>query len=253
MIRYEYPFNERIRTLLRLEDLFERYALYAQKESASDHDIALRTLLDIVDVAGRADLKMDLIQELERQRQVLLGFQNNPDISEDALAGVIDEIAGASTQLINMTGKFGQTIRDNEWLMAIKGRIAIPGGLCEFDLPGYHYWLHQNCEHRQTSLEQWAAPLKTIRTALAIILRLLRSSGVPKTLQATQGQYHQSLNGASVQMALISVDETLIAVPEVSANRFALNVRFMNPVLSPDGRSRQLQSNVSFGLTLCTL
>lgn len=253
MIRYEYPFNERIRTLLRLEDLFERHALYAHKETASDHDIALRTLLDIVDVAGRADLKMDLIQELERQRQVLMGFKNNPDIAEDALTHVIEEISTASTQLINMSGKFGQSIRDNEWLMAIKGRIAIPGGLCEFDLPGYHYWLHQSCEHRQSDLKQWAAPLQTVCNALEIILRLLRSSGAPKPQQAMQGQYHQSLNGTSVQMALIAVDESLTVVPEVSANRFALNVRFMNPELSQDGRSRQLQSNIAFDLTLCSL
>ncbi len=28
--------------------------------------------------------------------------------------------------------------------MAIKQRTAIPGGVCEFDLPAYHWWLHQD-------------------------------------------------------------------------------------------------------------
>lgn len=253
MIRYEYPFNERIRTLLRLEDLFERHAFYANRESAADHDIALRTLLDIVDVAARADLKMDLIQELERQRQVLMGFKNNPDIAENTLSLVIDEITAASSQLVLMTGKFGQAIRDNEWLMAIKGRMAIPGGLCEFDLPAYHYWLNQPCDYRQNCLAQWVETLKMVSSALGIILRLLRSSGTAKVLQATNGQYHQALNGSSVQMALISVDESVAVVPEVSANRFALNVRFMNAEQGQDGRSRQNQSIIPFDLTLCSL
>ena len=71
MITYEYPFNERIRTLLRLEDLFEKTAYFIQKTDAREHHAVLITLFEVLEVASRADLKMDLIQELERQRQSL--------------------------------------------------------------------------------------------------------------------------------------------------------------------------------------
>ena len=50
-------------------------------DGAQEHHVALVTMFEILGVAGRADLKMDLIQELERQRQTLLAFRNNPDIS----------------------------------------------------------------------------------------------------------------------------------------------------------------------------
>jgi cell division protein ZapD len=43
-----------------------------------------------------------------------------------------------------MAGKIGQHLRDNDWLMSIKSRASIPGGVCEFDLPSYHYWRHQD-------------------------------------------------------------------------------------------------------------
>ncbi len=69
MITYEYPFNERIRTLLRLEDLFDKVAYFVQQDGTREHHVALLTLFEILEVASRADLKMDLIQELERQRQ----------------------------------------------------------------------------------------------------------------------------------------------------------------------------------------
>ena len=72
MIIYEYPFNERIRTLLRLEDLFDKADHFIQQTGKQEHHVALVTLFEILEVAGRADLKMDLIQELERQRQTLL-------------------------------------------------------------------------------------------------------------------------------------------------------------------------------------
>jgi cell division protein ZapD len=96
VITYEYPFNERIRTLLRLEDLFQKAGSFLQRDGSQEHHVVLLTLFEILDVAGRADLKMDLIQELERQRQSLQLFRNNPDISEEALSGALYEIEHAS-------------------------------------------------------------------------------------------------------------------------------------------------------------
>ena len=84
MITYEYPLNERIRTLLRLEDLFERSRHFIARTEPHDHHVALLTLFEIMEVASRADLKSDLLQELERQKQVLHSFRNNPDIAEAA-------------------------------------------------------------------------------------------------------------------------------------------------------------------------
>lgn len=38
--------------------------------------------------------------------------------------------------LFAQTGKVDVHLRDNDWLMTIKQRTVIPGGVCEFDLPG---------------------------------------------------------------------------------------------------------------------
>ena len=119
MITYEYPLNERIRTLLRLEDLFERTQHFMRSDGAHEHHVALVSLFEILEVASRADLKVDLVQELERQRQTLMSFRNNPDISEEALSGALYEIEQASAALLAMAGKIGQYLRENEWLMSI--------------------------------------------------------------------------------------------------------------------------------------
>ena len=125
VITYEYPLNERIRTLLRLEDLFERSRHFIARTDPLDHHVALLTLFEILEVAGRADLKSDLLQELERQKQVLLSFRNNPDISEEALAGVLRDIEQAAAALFSMTGRIGQYLRENEWLMSKIGRAHV--------------------------------------------------------------------------------------------------------------------------------
>jgi len=111
VITYEYTLNERIRTLLRLEDLFERGKYFAERPEPLEHHAALITLFEILEVAGRADLKSDLIQELERQKQMLVSFRNNPQIAEDVLNQLIRNIERTSQALFGMTGKIGQYLR----------------------------------------------------------------------------------------------------------------------------------------------
>ena len=251
MITYEYPFNERIRTLLRLEDLFDRARYFLARQDALDHHAALLTVFEILEVASRADLKSDLLQELERQKQVLLSFRNNPEISEEVLNQVIVEIEQASSALFNMTGKIGQYLRENEWLMSIKQRTGIPGGVCEFDLPSYHYWLHRDSGSRAFDLHGWINPLYPVRDASAIVLRLLRESGKPSKIVAQQGLYQQMLGGRVVQMVGIRLPQDSEFIPEISANKYALNIRFA--IFGDDARPHTSSANVEFELTLCNL
>lgn len=254
MITYEYPLNERIRTLLRLEDLFERSRHFIALPDPHDHHMALLTLFEILEVASRADLKSDLLQELERQKQVLLSFRNSPDISEDALAGVLKDIEQASGALFAMTGKIGQYLRENDWLMSIKQRTGIPGGACEFDLPSYHYWLHRPAEERTGHLAAWTAPLYPLRDGTAIILRILRESGKPQAQRAAQGTFQQ-MGGKTAQMLRVRLDESMHCVPEISANKYVLNIRFLaqNGAHVPEAKTRTADWDVDFELTFCNL
>ena len=251
MITFEYPLNERIRTLMRLEDLYERTAFFQAREDAHDHHVALVTLFEILDVASRADLKSDLLQELERQKQVLLGFRSNPDISEDALDSIVTAIEQTVASLLAMSGKVGQHIRDNEWLMSIKQRTVIPGGACEFDLPSYHCWLNTPAEVRSRDLASWIAPMLPVRDGIGIVLRLLRTSGKPVECIAFHGAYQQMLGGRVAQMVRIRVSRDSGYIPEISANKYALNIRIT--LQSGDMRPRVCESDVPFELTFCNL
>ncbi len=251
VITYEYPLNERIRTLLRLEDIFEKTLHFADADGPHEHHVALVTLFEILEVAGRADLKFDLVQELERQRQILLSFRNNPDISEEALSGALYEIEQSSTALLAMQGKTGQYLRENDWLMSIKNRAGIPGGVCEFDLPAYFFWLNRNPAQRRADLAGWIGPLLPIRAALSIVLRLLRSSGRPERQVAAHGAFQQMLSGRTAQLVRLRVSHDHAAVPEISANKYALNVRFTVP--DTDMRPKQTEADIDFELTYCNL
>jgi len=251
LILYEYPLNERIRTLLRLEDLFERLDLFARREHPLDHHVALTTLFEILDITSRADVKPELLQELDRQRQTLSQFRGSPDVSVDALERILGQIDAAWSSLNALPGKTGQHLRDNEWLMSIRSRTIIAGGACEFDLPSYYAWQNRSAEVRQRDVANWSAPLRPLCDCLSIVLRLLRESAQRSTLVAQQGGFQQPLGGRTYQMVQVRLDPATGAIPEISANKYLLWIRFTSQ--DGDMRPRPFEGSVEFELSLCNL
>src|SRR5450631_1558222 len=252
VIRYEHPLNERIRTLMRLEDLYGRALFFANAEAPADHHAALLALFEISDVAARADLKTDILQELERQRQLLAPLKDNPAIERATLDALLSEIDDVNARLLAQTGKVGAHLRENEWLMAIKQRTGIPGGVCEFDLPAYHYWLQREPASRQRDLQAWLAPLMPILSGLTIILRLLRENGKASRHTAYRGVFQLMLTTAKVaQLLRLTVALDLPCVPEISANKYALNIRFLG--IAGMDRGSVYEGDVEFDLMFCNL
>jgi cell division protein ZapD len=236
--------------MLRLEDLFLRIAHFVNSSERADHQAALGVLFEILEVASRADLKSELLQELERQKKVLNALHNNPQISEDALDAILNQIEDDSTRLLEMSGKIGQHLRDDEWLMGIKQRACIPGGVCEFDLPSYHYWQHQSADVRIADLGNWITPLLPLRNGISILLKLMRESGKLHHFTAHQGTFQQMQGGRVAQLLRVTLDQTLPCIPEVSANKYALNIRFVAANFT--AKTSLYEHDVEFDLTFCS-
>ncbi|MCC7150374.1 MAG: cell division protein ZapD [Rubrivivax sp.] len=251
MIFYEYPINEGIRTMLRLEHLFDRLAQLMPRDTPVDHHFALATIFEIMDVASRADLKADLLKELERHRTQLVGYRGNPAIAEDLLDGVIGRIDAAHGGLNQLTGKAGQALAGNEWLMSIRSRINIPGGTCGFDLPSYYAWQQHAPAQRHADLVRWTSTLMPLATALYTLLSLLRDSGSPQRMMAVAGQFQQSLpQHKTYHLLRLRMDCSDGLVPEISGHRLLVAVRMMRA--DAEGRLRPATDDVPFELTLCS-
>jgi cell division protein ZapD len=246
-----YPFNERIRTYLRLEHLFLRLSELISREQAIDHHFALTTLFEIMDVGARADLKSDVLKDLDKQKHTLDGYRGNPAISEAALEVVIGQLDACHQALGSLPGKAGQTLTENEWLMSIRSRIGIPGGTCEFDLPAYFAWQHHAPTERRTDLERWAAKLAPFSDSIHLLLKLLRDSGVPQKVIANGGTFQQNLpQGRTFQLLRLLLDPELGLIPEISGNRLMMSIRLMNH--GEDDRLHASHDDATFELTLCS-
>lgn len=251
MIVYEYPLNERIRTWLRLEDLFDKTAYFMNSADARSHHAALLALFELADVMARPELRSELIQELDRQRLSLEPLRSNPAVDPERLDRLLDRIAGALAGLHAQSGKLGQHIRENDWLSGIKSRTGIPGGACGFDLPGYHFWLNAPAESRLADLQSWLAPLLAIRTGVQLILELLRESGGSNHYVATAGLFQLMLGGRVVQLLRVGLAREWHCVPEVSANKYAVNLRLVTAEKSQ--KPRTFEQDVPIELVFCSL
>jgi cell division protein ZapD len=236
--------------MLRLEHLFDRLGQLIARDAPIDHHFALATMFEIIDVASRADLKSDLLKELERHKAQLQSYRGNPAISEAALDSVVARIDHAFNGLNQLQGKAGHTLSTNEWLMSVRSRISIPGGTCEFDLPAYYAWQKREPARRRADLLQWISTLTPLAEALSVLLGLLRDAGVPHKVAATAGQYQQSLPQNKVYLLLrLRMDGAEELIPEISGHRLMVSIRFMKA--DAEGRLKPANVDASFELTLC--
>jgi cell division protein ZapD len=195
---------------------------------------------------------MDLVQELERQKIAMQNLRNNPDINGNILESTLLEITNCCLILRGDSAKLGQHLRENEWLMTIKQRVGIPGGVCQFDLPSYHYWLNLPEEKRNQDFDGWLKKLNPMHNAIKAILRILRGSGIANKYHAVNGFYQQMLGGAKpAQMLIIQMDDDCPCFPEVSANKYAINIRFN--ALDFVQKPKQCDHELDFKMTLCNL
>lgn len=251
LVLYEFPFNEGIRTMLRLEHLFDRLGQLVPRDAPVDHHFALATIFEIMDVASRADLKSDLLKELDRYRLQLQGYRGHPGVALPVLDGVMGRIDRAFSGLNALQGKAGQVLTGNDWLMSIRSRINIPGGTCEFDLPAYFAWQHRAPELRQADLQGWVQTLTPLADAIVLLMKMLRDSGSPQKVVAPGGQLQQNLPpGRTFHLLRLSIDPVLGLLPEISGNRLMMSVRLMRQ--GADHRLHPAAEDAAFELTLCS-
>ena len=250
VILFEYPCNERIRSLLRVEHLFDRLFFFAEGEDVRHHQISLATLFELLDISERSDLRGAVVQDLERQRGALAALREHPGVDESRLNAMLDELQSVHSEL-GAQGRVGQNLRDNEWLASLRGRLAVPGGSSPVDMPSFFSWQLKSFEERCRDLREWMGPFMPLYRGLALILRLLRDSGDVREMVARDGAYQEMLSGKTYQLLRVWVDGARRVFPEMSANKYLIWVRFASQ--TTDLKPQPVGVDTPFRLSCCHL
>lgn len=249
-MRFEYPFNERVRGWMRLEYLLDRLKFFAQPGDARLHQVALSALFDVLDATERTDVKGGVLQDLERQKLSLVGLQDHPGVDAVALEQVIREIDATHANL-SRQGRTGQALRDNDWLTSLRGRLAVAGGGTQVDMPSFHAWQCRDETRRCEDLRQWLEPLMPLDQGVSLVMRLLRQSGDRQDAVARNGAFQQMLGGKSYHLLRVWLDAEHGVFPEMSANKYMVWVRFSEQ--EGEVKPQPVQKDVPFQYALCSL
>ena len=129
-IESEQPLTERMRTFLRIELLHRQACFHSQDATELGTRAAISSLLEILTILSRADVRADVVKELERQGKVLVSFARRPGVDPARLQGFVDELHALQEDLANCSPKFIAPLKECDFLNNIKHRSSIPGGTC---------------------------------------------------------------------------------------------------------------------------
>ena len=250
---YEQPLNERIRTFLRLEKLFNQFSFHVKHGSVWDNPIAIDAITDILSFTTRSDIKLEVLKELERQHSRLERLTKRPQIDQGQLTTLLDKQTALIGKLQSNTGQLGHETQSAELLNAVRQKNSVPGPICDFDLPAFYYWLTRPENTRREQLQQWFSPFIVLEEAITMIMDVLRNSTDETDETAVKGFFQKVIDtNQAVQLLHISVPATHDCYPEISAGKHRFSVRFMiNP--NPYTRPEQFTEDVQFRLKICSV
>jgi len=250
---FEQPLNEHIRTFLRLEHLFNQFNQHVTQKTDWDTLNAIKAVLDILSMLSRGDIKRETIKELERQNTNLQSFVEIPGINHGKLVDIINAQKDCLKELHAIGGTIGHELQQHELLNAIRQRLNMPGGLCEFDLPVYAHWINQPFEQRAKILHEWFSPFKSLNKAIELILQVIRDSTDAMDEISEDGFYQKNLdaNSTCLMIRVILPRDTQV-FPEISAGKHRFTIRFLKAG-DLAHRPEQDKNNVDFKLACCIL
>lgn len=251
VVRFEQPLSERMRTFLRVEFLYQQALFHADHGADFSTRAAVSSLLEILSIVGRGDVRADVLKELDRHAEMLEQFKRRPGVDAARCASLLDDIGALKARMSSIGAKFAAPLKECEFLTTIKHRSSIPGGTCTFDLPDYGYWLRLPHSERGAHLAHWLDQLKPLCDSIDEVLWLIREAAEPVERTAPRGLYHHHLErNEQHHLVRVAVPRTARIFPEISAGQHRCTIRFLE-WQDVDTRPKPVEKDVAFSLTLC--
>ncbi|MDF2178421.1 cell division protein ZapD [Aliiglaciecola sp. CAU 1673] len=245
---YEFPLNEKVRTYLRLEQLFKQLHEVSNADQDWQYVRFIESLFTLLDLAERVDVRNDLVKDIELHERHLALWSQHPNIDLEALQVAQSKLQNLKDELKNAK-KFGLALKEDKFLMSIRQRFFIPGGTCSFDLPNLHYWLRQEHSFKHQALSRWLGEFALMRNAIEVTLAYLRERGRFEEINAEKG-FFQGVADDKNELIRIYCATDKGYYPTLSGNKYRYAIRFM--LFNPEEAGQvAMESLVSFKLACC--
>ncbi|NVD05680.1 cell division protein ZapD [Vibrio sp. JPW-9-11-11] len=240
---FEHPLNEKTRIYLRVEALLNQLSIAAQFSDDMQHLLFYRSLFDLLEIFEQIQLKSELAKDIEKQRLTYRSWLNVDGVDQEMLQTILSEVDVVHSDLMSAE-RFGQSLKEDRFLSAIRQRFNLPGGSCCFDLPALHHWLHLPLDKKRSDANKWQSSLKPLANALQLWLKLTRETGHFRPIQAQAGFYQSDAEEANILRLEIPMQYGVYPMISGHKNRFAIKfIEF--------GSGQASVANIEFNLAVC--
>ena len=253
-ITFEQPLNELTRVCLRLEHVFNRFQSQTQVDHGANWQprAALTNLIGLLNITDRPDLKSKLSKAILDHTATMMPLQHHQEVDQALLRQILDQLEQFNDALERFHGRFAQSLRQNEFLNAIRQQQSNPGGACDFSTPALLIWLQQKQTVIGSDLRHWLRAFDPLPSIIASLLQWIRSSTHINNAQADNGFYQQTLDSKQpCQLIQISVPISANVFPEISVGRHRLAIRLLT--FNKQDRAKQTDEDVPIKVHCCRL
>ena len=245
MIKYEFPLNERTRKLLRLEQLFNKTQTALLSSNKYNEYNIFERIFELMQTASRTDLKVELIQEVER-KIIHTKKLKRTKLNDRLLIRLRKIKTGLGKASIQPGFYFG----NDKLLQEIKTRRDSPFGITSVDFPEFHYWLqNQTTQFKKDYLNKKLSSFDPIKDAISSLLMILRTKEETSAVIAEGGVYQKKLDPSlKIDLVTITSKNSLRSYPTISSNKYAISINF-NDIKTQN----QITKNINFKISLSSI
>jgi len=205
---------------LRLERLFLAIDQACEETHPIIHHYALKNIIEIIKLIEKPELKSRFIKELMRVEHAL--NKSQAGISNSVYASLFVQVQVLS----HIAGRFGETIHQDPFLLALRLSQSAHSSDCELDSPQLLLWLEHAASDRRLDLATWLKHLRTLNDTVRIYLSLLRKTAEFETIDMYNGFYQRSLpSQLSCQLILLRMNTHCGLVPKMQLGQHGLSLR----------------------------
>ena len=227
MIKYEFPLNERVRKFLRIEEIFEKMeAQISTGKKFSDYN-CFDTYFDVMASASRTDLKVELIQEIEKQR---LKIKNKIKTKKNLI--INSDLKRIRITLEKSKISTGFNFGGDKFLHELKTRADSPTGILTADFPEFQYWLKTTQPRdRKNYFKEKLSHFAPIKVAIKKLMNHLRDNVKTQAIKTESGTIQYKLNPLfRNDLVIITLPSASKYFPNISSNKYAVNIHFVSAV-----------------------
>lgn len=242
--RFQLGTNFLSRTALRLESMLDIIEQACQESNPIVHRYALNTLIEILDLIDKPELKSRFLKELIRIEHVL--DRTNAPMYQALSKQIHEQIQ----DLNHFSGTLAGHLIQDVLLQQIRHIHQPNNKECEFHSPALIAWLSQPTDKRQEALSHWLEALSVLRQSICIYLSILRASVIETEIETDNGFFRYALaEKPSCQLVILKIPPSFQMIPQLHLGHHGLTIRLYDLK-----SSRKMQSHaIKMNLAVCHL